>query len=175
MDELSVLSLYRPLSRCKSFDRDGSIIIRYTQTSEATNHVPKALKRCLESPVWLGIMEEKTQSLTESIRMAGETGPIIQARMNVPDLAHLAPGFMICDIDRLVVAPLEVLRQIRFVLPDCIIAVCTSLSERTWILACHVAGANCVLSQRSTDMETSFGIRTVLKFGCFTDPYFTAA
>jgi hypothetical protein len=55
--------------------------------------------------------------------MAGmSTIPSI-ARLDVTDLSRLATKLLICDIDHTMVDPLVLLRQMRFVLPKCLIAV----------------------------------------------------
>ena len=69
---------------------------------------------------------------------------------------------------------LELLRRIRFVLPDCVIAVYTGVMNRAWSLACHLAGANCMLSKQSEQRDLSTGLRRALLSGCYTDPRFAA-
>jgi DNA-binding NarL/FixJ family response regulator len=66
------------------------------------------------------------------------------------------------------------LRQIRFVLPECVIAVYTGIMTRAWSLGCHLAGANCLLAKKSLKSELSAGLRDALEDGCFTDPRFAA-
>jgi len=97
------------------------------------------------------------------------------ARLDVTELGKLAPELLVCDIDRLEVDSLEMLRRIRFVLPDCLIAVYTGVAKRAWGVACHLAGANCVLLKDSDEGELSIGLRYVLQSGCYTDPRFAAA
>src|ERR1700684_3538403 len=65
--------------------------------------------------------------------------------LDVVQLHAAAPELLVCDLDGLDVDPLELLRQIRFVLPNCTIAVFTGIMDRRWGAACHLAGANCLL------------------------------
>jgi DNA-binding NarL/FixJ family response regulator len=97
------------------------------------------------------------------------------ARLNVTDLGELRPAFIVCDIDGLAVDALEMLRQLRFVLPECVIAIYTGVATAAWALACHLAGANCLLSKLSTKAELTEGMSQALQTGCFTDPRFEAA
>jgi hypothetical protein len=106
------------------------------------------------------------------LKAAGEASPASVARLDVLELGRLAPGLLVCDIDDIDADPLELLRQIRFVLPDCLIAVYTHVVERKWGLACHLAGANCLLAKGSDERELSRGLRDALESGCYTDPQF---
>ena len=96
------------------------------------------------------------------------------ARLEVSELGKLRPDVLVCDVDATAKDRLELLRQIRFVLPDCLIAVYTNMSERTWLVACHLAGANCLLSKGSDERQLSSGLRLALRSGCYTDPRFAA-
>ena len=53
----------------------------------------------------------------------------------------------------------HVLRQLRFVLPDCIIAAYTGVMLRSWARNCHLAGANCLLAKDSSNEQLSEGLR----------------
>jgi CheY-like chemotaxis protein len=97
------------------------------------------------------------------------------ASLDVVELGRLAPDLLVADLDRLPVDPLERLRQLRFVLPACIIVVYTANSTRSWGVEYHLAGANGVLSKASTEAELASGVRSSLRLGCFTDPRLTAA
>lgn len=110
--------------------------------------------------------------LSVVLGQVGAPAPRTSARLNVSELGKLAPGLIVCDVDGLDVDPLEIVRQLRFVLPDCIIAVYTELGTRSWAIAWHLAGANCLLSKDSTRAELSSGLRGALRTGCFTDPRF---
>jgi DNA-binding NarL/FixJ family response regulator len=96
------------------------------------------------------------------------------ASLDVLELGEIAPDALVADLDNLAVDPLERLRQLRFVLPACIIVVYTGNKTRFWGLDCHLAGANGVLSKASTEVELAFGVRSALRNGCFTDPRLTA-
>jgi DNA-binding NarL/FixJ family response regulator len=105
---------------------------------------------------------------------AGVPDPATFAHLDVSELGRLHPDVLVCDIDDLDVDSLELLRRIRFVLPGCVIAVYTGLLEREWGLACHLAGANCLLSKGSGERELSAGIHGALRTGCYTNPHFSA-
>ncbi len=90
------------------------------------------------------------------------------------ELGLVAPHIVVLDIDNLDIDPLELLRMIRFVLPGCVIAVYSGTLEQDWALACHLAGANCVLSKGSDEAHISAGLRQATAIGCFTDPRFVA-
>jgi DNA-binding NarL/FixJ family response regulator len=107
-------------------------------------------------------------------RGAGEPSLAMLARLNVAELSRVAPTLLVCDLDGLDIDPLEMLRRIRFVLPDCTIAVYTGNMDRTWTRACHLAGANCLLSKDSGRQDLSDGLRDALLSGCYTDPRFVA-
>jgi hypothetical protein len=61
--------------------------------------------------------------LTEALALAGETSPPVEAELDVRVLGTLRPDLLIADVDHLATDPLEMLRQLRFVLPACVIAV----------------------------------------------------
>ncbi|MGD1065654.1 MAG: hypothetical protein ABR975_02455 [Vulcanimicrobiaceae bacterium] len=121
-----------------------------------------------------GIDPTKVSTFRAAFKAAGVPAPASLARLDVTELGKLAPSLLVCDIDDCTVDPLELLRQLRFVLPESMIAVYTGDMERTWGLACHLAGANCLLSKRSNGPTLSAGLRGALKSGCYTDPRFAA-
>jgi DNA-binding NarL/FixJ family response regulator len=122
-----------------------------------------------------GIEEAKIAKLSAALHRAGVALTVIVAPLRVTELGHLAPELIVCDIDDHIVDHLETLRQIRFVLPQCIIAVFTRVIEQSWVLSCHLAGANCVLSKDSSIAELAQGLLAGMESGCFTDPRFDAA
>ena len=113
--------------------------------------------------------------LTESLAAVAQPLPVVVSRLGVTEVGLLAPSVLVVDIDDLAVDPLEMLRMLRFVLPGCIIAVYTNVLKETWALACHTAGANCLLSKASDAGQLAVGLRGSLRSGCFTDPSFRAA
>jgi CheY-like chemotaxis protein len=115
------------------------------------------------------------ESLTAALTKARSPKPIAIGRVNVAELGALRPSLLICDIDSVAFDPLETLRQLRFVLPDCIIIVYTSETKRAWGIACHSAGANGILATTSSVDDLAAGIRSTMRSGCFTDPHLTAA
>ncbi len=112
--------------------------------------------------------------INDVIRKAGAPGLVTVAPLDVTKLGNLRPELLVCDIDRVEVDGLELLRRIRFVLPDCTIVVFTAASKRTWGLAAHNAGANCLLSKDTDERGLVHGLRSALQFGCFTDPHLAA-
>src|SRR5579872_4395838 len=81
------------------------------------------------------------------LEAAGEPPLATLGRLEVSELGKLAPALLVCDVDGIEVDAIELLRQIRFVLPECVIAVYTGVMERTW---------------------------DALRNGCYTDPRFAA-
>ncbi len=112
--------------------------------------------------------------LTEALALAGETSPPVEAELDVRVLGTLRPDLLIADLDHLATDPLEMLRQLRFVLPGCVIAVISADDRQSWALAAHLAGANAVLSTHATEADLATGIKDALIRGCFTDPRFVA-
>ncbi len=96
-------------------------------------------------------------------------------RLNVTEIGARAPSVLVCDLDSATVDPLEFLRQIRFVLPECIIAIYTGQMSSEWARGCHMAGANALISKFATRAELVLGIGEALSSGCYTDPRFNAA
>lgn len=121
-----------------------------------------------------GIEETVVPMLSRVLEEAGEKPLATLARLDVSELGKLVPALLICDVDAVAIDALELLRQIRFVLPDCVIAVYSGDLQRTWGLACHLAGANCLLSKGSNERRLSKGLREALRSGCYTDPRFAA-
>jgi DNA-binding NarL/FixJ family response regulator len=109
------------------------------------------------------------------LRKAGVPTAATFARLDVTELGRLAPDLLVCDVDETEVDALELLRQIRFVLPECLIAVYSGLLERSWGVACHLAGVNCLLSKDADERRLAHGLRNALRSGCYTDPRFAAA
>jgi DNA-binding NarL/FixJ family response regulator len=103
-------------------------------------------------------------------RDAGDIAPASLARLNVTELGRLAPDVLICDVDKIITDQLEFLRQLRFVLPDCLIAIYTNNLALSWVRSCHSAGVNCVLAKGSDAQRLSGGLLEALSTGCYTDP-----
>ncbi len=70
--------------------------------------------------------------LGAALEGAGEVGLTVVANVDVAALGKLAPDVLIADIDRQEVDALELLRQLRFVLPACVIVVYTEGARREW-------------------------------------------
>lgn len=106
---------------------------------------------------------------------SGVPAEAIVSRINVAELGKLAPAVLVCDLDDVESDPLEMLRQLRFVLPGCIIVVYTMTMKRAWAVECHLAGASGIISKDSSEAQLARGMRSALRNGCFTDPRFAAA
>ncbi len=117
-----------------------------------------------------GIDRAKLPLFTAIFKAMGETRPAVTSPLDVRALGRLHPDVLIGDLDHLDVDAMELLRQIRFVLPGCMIAIYGDDTHKAWGRACHMAGANGVLSKRSTQTELTNGITNALATGCFTDP-----
>jgi DNA-binding NarL/FixJ family response regulator len=96
-----------------------------------------------------------------------EQGTIVD--LNVAALAKLSPQLLVCDIDHIAIDRLEFLRRVRFVLPNCIIAVYSNVVTAGWAASCHLAGVSCMLSKNSNAATLAEGLATSQKTGCYTD------
>jgi DNA-binding NarL/FixJ family response regulator len=112
--------------------------------------------------------------LGAALKVAGESGLTVVAGIDVAALGKLAPDVLVADIDRQEVDALELLRQLRFVLPECVIVVYTGAVGRAWARDCHLAGASCVLAKESHEALLTSGLQRAIETGCFTDPRFAA-
>jgi len=121
-----------------------------------------------------GIDRAAVPKLGALLKAVGETRPAVRAALAVRELGDIRPDLLIADIDGLAVDALELLRQIRFVLPSCVIVVYSGDAHRAWGLACHNAGANAMLSKDSSKAELVEGLGDALASGCYTDPRFVA-
>jgi DNA-binding NarL/FixJ family response regulator len=121
-----------------------------------------------------GIDQAMVPMFSAVFEQAGEQRLAILAQLDVSELGKIAPGVLICDVDDYESDSLELLRQIRFVLPSCVIAVFTGVLTSAWGRACHLAGANCLLAKASTERQLSQGLLDALRSGCYTDPRFAA-
>ncbi len=109
----------------------------------------------------------------EILTRGGFAGPQNFERLAVAKIAHHAPRAILVDFDHLETDRLECVRQIRFVLPQCTIAVVSSDLQGAWAAQCHLAGATGVLS-RSDVAHMLAGLRQAVRSGCYTDRSFTA-
>ncbi len=97
------------------------------------------------------------------------------ARLNITELGAAHLNLLVCDVDAVDVDPLELLRQLRFVLPECLIVLYTGVLQRRWSIECHLAGVNAMLAKVSSEPQLAAGLRDVMLSGCYTDPRFAAA
>jgi DNA-binding NarL/FixJ family response regulator len=113
--------------------------------------------------------------LAAAIRAAIEGSKVSLTTLDVPMLHALAPALLVLDIDPPKPPGLEALRQLRFVIPDCIIAVFSNSESGDFVRDSHNAGANCLLSKSSGVSEVTYGLQRAWQTGCFTDPRFPAS
>jgi DNA-binding NarL/FixJ family response regulator len=112
--------------------------------------------------------------LSDALLQAGYDLPQRSDTLRVAKLGTYAPCLLVVDFDHIRSDKLESIRQIRFVLPDCAIAVMSSNLKRSWAKQCHMAGANGVFSSSSTMTKLATGLRHAAQTGCYTDPAFAA-
>jgi DNA-binding NarL/FixJ family response regulator len=122
----------------------------------------------------VAIESQDTARLTAALKAAGERPLALITHLDVPELARLAPDILVADLDALDVDALETVRRLRFVLSECVLAIFTSATTVAWGRACHLAGANCLLSKGSSESELASGLRHAIRGGCYTDPRFAA-
>ncbi len=108
------------------------------------------------------------------LKEAGLSESPVIANLDVIELGKLKPRLLICNLDALQIDPLELLRQVRFVLSQCIIMVYTSVIEPKWGVACHLAGASGLLARGSLRKQLVLGVTDAMRYGCYTDPRFNA-
>ena len=111
---------------------------------------------------------------SDVLLMAGYDRPNRSEDLGVAKLGTYGPRVLMIDFDHLRCDKLESIRQLRFVLPDCAIAVVSSNLKRSWARQCHMAGANGVLSSQGGARALLAGLRRAVRTGCYTDPGFTA-
>ncbi len=104
---------------------------------------------------------------------AGYDRPQHSREVRVASLREYEPQVLVVDFDHLHSDKLESIRQLRFVLPECAIAVVSSNFEDDWARRCHMAGANGVLSSRSAPHRMAAALRCADSTGCYTDPEFS--
>jgi hypothetical protein len=122
-----------------------------------------------------GIGPDAIQLLVDSLVLIGSAEPTILAAIDVKAIGSLEPKMLVLDVDALETDPLETIRMARFLLRSGVIAIFTGRLERSWGRACHLAGANCLLSNSGGEDRTAIGLLHGLRSGCFTDPAFEAA
>ncbi len=122
-----------------------------------------------------GVTAKDVPLLTAALNAAIAGAETIVARLDVALLNTLALDVLVLDLDALAVDPLEVLRQVRFVVPGCAIVVYTNSIDAVFARECHTAGANCLLSKSSTEKQLASGLYRAMHSGCFTDPHFASS
>jgi len=96
----------------------------------------------------------------------------VGSSMDLQLMSHLAPDLLFVDLDFIDADPLESIRMTRFMLPHAVICVYTGDSRPAWASACHLAGANCVLTKQADGAEIAQGVRRALMVGAYTDHRF---
>jgi DNA-binding NarL/FixJ family response regulator len=127
------------------------------------------------APCLARLAPEALELMRASLAAIDQLKPVIVPRLKVSELGLLAPSLLVVDVDGLEVDPLETLRMLRFALPHSMIAVYTNGLSEGWAFACHLAGANCLLSKSSNAVQVSAGLHRALQTGCFTDQVFEAS
>lgn len=127
-----------------------------------------AHKRCAV----LGCDKSVAGHLGEVLIEAGYDRPQYSEDVRVARMGRYSPRVLLIDFDHLRSDKLESTRQLRFVLPNCAIAVVSSNSQHDWARQCHMAGANGVLSSGSSVQQMVVGVRIADSTGCYTDPAF---
>jgi hypothetical protein len=122
-----------------------------------------------------GIEPAAVPLLSATLALIGSEHPTIISPIDVTGIGSLEPDVLVLDVDALETDPLETIRMTRFLLRSGVIAIYTGTITQSWGLACHLAGANCVLSKRAGEDRTALGLMHAIRGGCFTDPAFEAA
>lgn len=117
---------------------------------------------------------DHVELLRSALKSAGEPNLAILVRLDVAELSKLRPDVLIADLDRVEVDPLEMTRQLRFVLPECVLVVYTATTDLADAREFHLAGATCVLSKDSDQAQLTDGLEHATESGCWTDPRFAA-
>ena len=123
----------------------------------------------------LGRNDEVANLLSDILQRAGFDSPRRSEHLQVAKLAAYAPEALMIDFDHFSNEKLESVRQIRFVLPECAIAVVSSNLTSKWAAQCHMAGANGVLSRTAGSERMLGGLQSAVLTGCYTDPDFSVA
>jgi DNA-binding NarL/FixJ family response regulator len=119
-----------------------------------------------------GIEKFAVPRLSAALTAVGYPIPKIVNGVRVTELGLVKPRVLVIDLDSLDGDRFELIRQLRFVLPDCNIAVFTANLAREWATKCHLSGANCLLAKTSDASRIAAGLKQARDFGCFTDPAF---
>ena len=177
----------RPFSRCNSLSVNVMVFIgsayfiyisRVVPLFRASGFAPvssESMTDMARGSYLAGIDSASVNLLRVALAKSGAPAFEGVVPINVSNIGKSAAELLVCDIDDLDADPLETLRRLRFVLPDCIIAVFTGVLTRPWARACHLAGANCLLLKDSSEQQLAAGLRGALSSGCFTDPRFSVA
>lgn len=114
-----------------------------------------------------------TAHFSAALIQGGYEPPVCSAELGVAKLGKYQPSVLMLDFDHMRSDKLESIRQVRFVLPDCSIAVVASTNlNRTWARNYHMAGANGVFPGGLPVRRLAANLKRAVDMGCFTDPAF---
>lgn len=122
-----------------------------------------------------GIEPAAVPALVAALVLIGSDEPAILAAIDVKAIGTLDPHVLVLDVDALETDPLETIRMARFLLRSGVIAIITRRLEQSWGLACHLAGANCLLPNGCSEDRIAIGLMHGIRGGCFTDAAFDGA
>jgi DNA-binding NarL/FixJ family response regulator len=112
---------------------------------------------------------------TDALLQSGYEQPECSAGLGVAKLGKHGPSVLMMDFDHIRSDKFETIRQVRFVLPECAIAVISSTNlNRRWARRCHMAGANGVFPGGLPVRRLVAALKRAVETGCFTDPAFKA-
>lgn len=123
-----------------------------------------------QPPCFAGLDRDAIKILNAALAVIGTWNPAVVSGLTVVAIGSVKPELLVCDIDRSESDPLELLRQVHFVLSASIILVYTDRANGLWNVGCRTAGANGLLSKQSNITELAAGVRSAMRVGCFTDP-----
>src|SRR5579862_8955098 len=122
----------------------------------------------------VGYNREVADVFSEALVQGGYAVPQRSENIHVTALGTYNPSVVMIDFDHLHQDKLEATRQLRFVLPNCAIAIVSSVLQRSWARQCHMAGASAVLDSAQSASELLAGLREADASGCFTGRTFTS-
>jgi DNA-binding NarL/FixJ family response regulator len=100
--------------------------------------------------------------------------PQCSTELGVAKLSTYRPRVLMVDFDHIHSDEFESIRQVRFVLPDCAIAVISSNLNHSWARRCHMAGVNGVMPAGQAIGRLVAGLHHAVDTGCFTDAAFAS-
>jgi hypothetical protein len=148
---------------------DGSHRTTERRPSDSTV-LSKPFRSCVA-----GIEPASLPLLVASLTLIGSSEPVTMSVIDVTAIGKLEPEVVVMNVDALTTDPFETIRMTRFLLHTAVIAVFTGRLDQSWGMSCHLAGANCLLSNGNDGDRTALGLLHAIRGGCFTDRAFHAA